>query len=224
MAGIAWRLPDDHLGPAHRASLSEVLQHGVVDWRVTMLAVTLFLYCFGYGGVMSFVALYSEASGVTPRALFFTVFSAVIIVSRPFAGRFADRVGHARVFVPCVLLTVLGYALLAIGGSRTMFALAAAVFGLGFGSAYPVFAAYVMQRVRSSRRASAFGSILAALDTGIGSGSIALGWVIQHHGFHAAYGVAAATAALALPYFLAVRPVFVRLTEEAHAASGHAPA
>jgi len=28
-----------------------------------MLAVTLFLYCFGFGGVMSFVALYTEASG-----------------------------------------------------------------------------------------------------------------------------------------------------------------
>ena len=115
--------------------------------------------------------------------------------------------------VPCVLLAVLGYTLLAIGGSRTMFVVAAAVFGLGFGSAYPVFAAYVMQHVRPSRRASAFGSILAALDTGIGSGSIALGWVIQHYGFHAAYALAASMAALAVPYFLAVRPIFVRLTD-----------
>jgi MFS family permease len=220
MAAIAWRLPDDRRDSLHRPSLRETFRHGVVDWRVTMLAVTLFLYCFGFGGVMSFVALYTEASGVAPRALFFTVFSAVVILSRPFSGRFADQVGHVRVFVPCVLLAVLGYALLAVGGSRTMFALAAAVFGLGFGSAYPVFAAYVMQHVSPVRRASAFGSILAALDTGIGSGSIALGWIVQQYGFHAAFWTAASVAALAVPYFLAVRPVFVRLTDASATGAG----
>jgi MFS family permease len=216
MAIIAWRLPDDRRDPAPGSSLRHAFSQGIVDWRVTLLAVTLFLYCFGYGGVMSFVALYAEASGVAPRAIFFTVFSAVVILSRPFVGRFADQVGHVRVFVPCVLLAVVGYVLLAIGGSRGMFVAAAAVFALGFGSAYPVFAAYVMYHVRPARRASAFGSILAALDIGIGSGSIALGWIVQRHGYHAAYAVAAGVATLAVPYFLAVRPTFLRLTEAAN--------
>jgi MFS family permease len=93
-----------------------------------------------------------------------------------------------------------------------MFVAAAVVFGLGFGSAYPVFAAYVIQHVGSARRGAAFGSILAALDTGIGSGSIVLGWIIQQHGFHMAFAAGAAVAGLAVPYFLAVRPYFVRLS------------
>ena len=75
MAVIAWRCPTIGVPGRPRPALREIMRHGVVDWRVTMLAVTLFLYCFGYGGVTSFVALYTEASGVTPRALFFTVFS-----------------------------------------------------------------------------------------------------------------------------------------------------
>ena len=225
MAIIAWRLPDDrreHPGRP-RPELREVMRHGVVDWRVTMLAVTLFLYCFGYGGVTSFVALYTEASGVTPRALFFSVFSLTIICTRPFSGRLADRAGHVRVFIPCIVLAVVGYGLLAIGGSRAMFIAAAVVFGLGFGSAYPIFAAYVIQHVGSARRASAFGSILAALDTGIGSGSMVLGWVIQHHGFHAAYAVGGVMAALAIPYFLAVRPIFLRMVEGSPGAVGVTP-
>ncbi len=53
-----------------------------------------------------------------PRALYFTVFSITIIVTRPFIGRFADRVGYRRVFLPCVVLVTLGFALLAVGGSR----------------------------------------------------------------------------------------------------------
>ena len=35
--------------------------------------VTLFLYAFSYGGITSFVAVYAEQLGVTPRAMYFTV-------------------------------------------------------------------------------------------------------------------------------------------------------
>jgi dipeptide/tripeptide permease len=43
---------------------------------------------------------------------------------------------------------------------------------------------------------------LAAFDTGVGSGSIMLGWIISQAGFRAAFAVAAVLAALSLPYFL----------------------
>ena len=81
----------------------------------------------------------------------------------------------------------------------------AIVFGTGFGSAYPAFAAFVMRHVEDTKRAAAFGGILAALDTGIGSGSITLGWIIHRYGFSAAYATAACVAALALPWFLFTR-------------------
>ena len=56
--------------------------------------VTLFLYSFSYGGITSFVAVYAEQVGVTPRAMYFTVLSIAILSTRPFIGRYADRVGH----------------------------------------------------------------------------------------------------------------------------------
>ena len=55
-------------------------------------------------------------------------------------------------------------------GSRWLIA-SAIVFGVGFGTAYPVFVAYVMRDVSAARRGAAFGAILAAFDTGIGTGS-----------------------------------------------------
>jgi len=48
----------------------------------------------------------------------------------------------------------------------------------------------------------AFHSILAAFDTGIGTGSIASGWVVHRYGFAAAFAVAATLAAFAVPFFL----------------------
>jgi predicted MFS family arabinose efflux permease len=61
-----------------------------------------------------------------------------------------------------------------------------------------------MSDVSSARRGAAFGAILAAFDTGIGTGSTAMGWLIQHHGFRTAWAVAAGLSALALPYFLTI--------------------
>ena len=67
-----------------------------------------------------------------------------------------------------------------------------------------MFVAYVMRDVSAARRGAAFGAILAAFDTGIGTGSTTVGWLIEHYGFSAAFGVAAALSAIALPYFVVV--------------------
>ncbi|HEY8535405.1 MAG TPA: hypothetical protein VIL25_03115, partial [Vicinamibacterales bacterium] len=75
-------------------------------------------------------------------------------------------------------------------------------FAVGFGTSYPVFAAYVLQDVSEARRGAAFGAILAAFDTGIGAGSTASGWLIGRAGFATAFGTAAVLASLALPAFL----------------------
>ena len=80
--------------------------------------------------------------------------------------------------------------------------MAAVVFGLGFGNQYPAFVGHVLKFVDPARRGSPFGGILAAFDTGIGTGSIATGWMAQHLGFRGAFGVGAALSAFSIPYFL----------------------
>ena len=76
------------------------------------------------------------------------------------------------------------------------------LFGSGFGSAYPAFAAYVMGQVDAARRGAAFGGILAAFDTGIGTGSVLTGLIIDRFGYSRAYVAAAFLAALSITYFL----------------------
>ena len=198
MAIIAWRLPPDKRHVDHAPSLHP---RDLVEWRVLLGAVTLFLYSFSYGGITSFVAVYAEQVGV-PRALYFTVFCLATIATRPFIGRSADRIGHAKLIVPCLVLIVLGVGLLAIAGDRAMFVVSALLFGVGFGSAYPLFVSHLMHHVAENRRTATFGAMIGAFDTGIGTGSIAIGWISEHYGFGRAFGVAGAVALLSIPYFL----------------------
>ena len=202
MAGIAWNLRGNGVGlstPTPKTGGRAKL----LEWRVLIISFSLFLYSFGYGGITSFTALYADANGVTPKSIYLTALAIVILLTRPMAGRLGDRFGYKRVFVPCLVLICLGLGLLAFGGTRGWLISSAVVFGLGFGTAYPVYVGYVMQGVDADRRGAAFGAILAAFDTGIGTGSTSMGYLIQHFGYATAFGVAAALSALALPYFLA---------------------
>jgi MFS family permease len=204
MGTIAWLMPENPIGevqlslPLDRVGPSA----SIVEWRVLALSMTLFLYSFGYGAITSFSAMYADAIGVSPKSLYLTVLALVILVTRPLSGTLADRIGYRRVFMPCLVLIALGLWLLTIGTTLTPLIVSAALFGVGFGTAYPVFVAYVMRDVHAARRGAAFGAILAAFDTGIGTGSTTVGWLIQRFGFSTAFGVAAALSAVALPYFL----------------------
>lgn len=197
MALIAWKLPESTLSVERRSH-----RRGVLEWRVLVVSLTLFLYSYGYGGITSFTAMYADANGVTPKGIYLTALAIVILVTRPLAGRLGDRWGYKRVFVPCLALISVGLSCLAIGGTLGWMLLSAVIFGIGFGTAYPVYVGYVMQGVGADRRGAAFGAILAAFDTGIGTGSTTMGWLIEHFGFAEAFAVAAALSAFALPYFL----------------------
>jgi MFS family permease len=212
MAAIALGLEET----AVAASGGRLVSRDVVEWRVLALSLTLFLYSFGYGGITSFSALYAEALGVVPRGIYFTSFALAVLVTRPLAGRLADRVGHRPVFLGSLAVIVAGLALLSGMASKAGLVGSALVFGAGFGTAYPVFAAHVIHRVDAARRGAAFGSILAGFDTGIGTGSIVTGLLIERFGFRAAFAGAAGLALLAIPYFLVAEARFLsRATDPA---------
>jgi MFS family permease len=203
MAVIAASLPDTDV--SSRVG-GRFFTRDLVEWRVVVLSLSLFLYSFGYGGITSFAALCAASRGIAPKGIYFTTFAVVVMVTRPVISRFADRIGYLRIFYPCLALIVIGLALLAITTTRVGMVASAVVFGIGFGAAYPVYVAHLMKHVDPARRGSAFGGILAAFDTGIGTGSIATGFMVEHAGYAAAFGLAALLSSLSIPYFWFVEP------------------
>jgi MFS family permease len=203
MGAIAFALPEDRIETQLDLPLPR-LRPSFVEWRVLVLSLTLFLYSFGYGAITSFSAMYADALGVSPKSIYLTLLAVVILLTRPLSGPLADRIGYRRVFLPCLLLIAVGLTVLSIATGLMWLIASAVIFGIGFGTAYPVFVAYVMRDITAARRGAAFGAILAAFDTGIGTGSTLVGWLIEHYGFASAFGLAAALSAIALPYFVLV--------------------
>ena len=219
MAAIAWRLPADTTVAA-RLSRDRMIGGSLVEWRVVAVTIALFLCSFGYGGIASFVAVRSDELGITPRSIFFTAFALTVLVTRLFSGRLADRVGHRRFLLPCLALATVGLALTALARTRTELVIAAAVFGLGFGNQYPAFVGHVLKFVDPARRGAAFGGILAAFDTGVGTGSIAVGAMAERLGFAGAFGMAAGLSAFSIPYFVWAEKRFLLRPAQARDGAG----
>jgi MFS family permease len=213
MAFIAWRLPDDREAPSteHRVSTPSSTPSSTssstlksVEWPVMALSVTMALVAFGYGGLTTFSALFADELQVSPRSVFLTSMALTMLIGRLTLGRRLDSIGHRSVLFPCLLITASGMALVAMAQGRMTMVIAGLAFGAGFGLLYPAYTAYIMSRIPAWRRGAAFGAMLAAFDVGVGSGSTGLGWLIHQFGFRPAFGIAAALAFLAVPYFLLV--------------------
>jgi MFS family permease len=198
MAAIAWRLPDDDAAGRPPPTAGDFAPR--LERRLLRAGVTLFLVALGYGGVTSFAALMADQAGVRPRAWYFTVMALTIVGSRTVIGRLADRVGTQRVLPPALLAAAAGYLVLVLPGTFWTFTASALLVGAGFGSAYPVFAAWILLHVPADGRGAAFGGILAALDMGIGTGAIATGWIADRLDFRTAFAASAVLALCSVPY------------------------
>jgi MFS family permease len=204
MAFIAWRLPDDRLldrdpaaSPGQTAAPARI-----VEIRALLLSIALGLVAFAYGALTSFSAMFADALGVSPRSLFLTAMAIAIVGARLGLGRRLDSIGHRNALLPAFAIAALGLSLLSFAQGTLTFAAAAVVFGAGFGLLFPAFAAYMMNHVSALRRGAAYGAMIAAFDTGIGTGSSTMGWLIQRIGFRPAFAIAAGLALLSLPYFI----------------------
>jgi MFS family permease len=214
MAFIAWMLPRASVASERAGGSGGAKPPGkLIEWRVLILSFTLFLYSFGYGGVTSFTALYADANGVHPKGIFLTTLALAILVTRPMSGRLADRFGYRRILLPSLVIAAAGLSILIFGGTKTHLVTSAIVYGAGFGTAYPVFVSYVLRHVGAERRGAAFGAILACFDTGIGTGSTAMGGIIGRHGFSTAFAAGTVLCTLAVPYFLIADPLLRRAAD-----------
>jgi MFS family permease len=182
------------------------LRTGIVCVDALPVAWMALFMGMGFGTVSAFIAIFAESRGLKNPGFFFMVQAIALLISRLFAGRLADRLGRAAIIIPGFILVAAALMLLPFAHSFFLFAVAASLFGLGFGSAQPATMALLIDRVRPEERGLATGTYYTGFDAGVSSGSILLGAVSQYWGFDVMWPMAAVCTLLGLAGFLKIHP------------------
>lgn len=130
-----------------------------------------------FGGVLSYITVYSKEIGIVNGGLYFLVNSIGVAFTRLFAGRILDKHGPKPVILFGFISLALGFIALSVSRGMSLFLLAAFFIGLGNGTIMPTLQTMVINMVEPECRGVANSTFFAATDIGIGGGSIVLGWI-----------------------------------------------
>ncbi len=153
------------------------------------LVTALIICCISVSGVLfnTYMLPYAEEKGIGNISLFFTVYALVLLFSRPFSGRLADKLGMPKVFYPACVLFIISFIIVALG--NTLWAmLAGAVFAaLGYGSLSPAIQATCIRTVLPAKRGVASNTNYFGIDLGFFLGPVIGGFIIKYIGYSAMY-------------------------------------
>ncbi|WP_242216669.1 MFS transporter [Bacillus cereus group sp. BfR-BA-01380] len=129
-----------------------------------------------YSGIVSFVSIYAkEHSLVEAAGYFFVVYAVVLLISRPFTGKWFDLFGANIIIYPAILCFAIGTFLLSISNTSLLFLSSAALIGLGWGTTFPSLQTIAIQVAPPKKRALATATFLSIFDFGFGIGSFIFG-------------------------------------------------
>lgn len=187
---LLWRkLPDEIMQPSRRRRKGLSLRD-FFERRSVPAAFLGGLVFFVYGGVLTFLPLYARSLGMQEEtSLFYAVFAAVIVVSRPLIGRMFDRFGPDATVWPGFVAFGLGMVLLGSVESLVGLFVAAAVLGLGFGALSPAFQTLAVTSAPPARSGVATATYFWSLDISVGLAAVLLGFVATACGYSFLYGI-----------------------------------
>jgi len=163
-------------------------------------AIAVAFLSFGHGGILTFLPIHALKLDLANPGIWFAVYAACILLSRPVAGPLSDRVSRRAVILPGLVLNIAGILLLAIATSPTWLMAAAIVGGFGTGAAQPALMTLTVDQSAPERRGQSLAQFQLFYDLGIGMGSLTLGalldWVDQS--FSIMYLTAAVVALIGL--------------------------
>lgn len=170
----------------------------LVQLSVVPLASTLFLVYLGYSGILSFVTSYADYRGLTGAvSLYFVVYAAVILLTRPPVGRRVDRLGENSTIYFCFLSLVIGFIVLAFAVNGALLLASAAFAGFGIGATQSIVQAVIARDTPVEEMGKANSTFFMSMDLGSGVGPVLIGALIPIAGYSASYLLLAALAACA---------------------------
>lgn len=129
-------------------------------------AILMFFLSTAYSTVNSFLVVYAGNIHVDNIGLYFTVYSLVLLVSRPIVGALSGRFTGSQMMVPAMLFFAFSMHLTAISRSIMMFVVTAVIAAFGYGICQPLVQAMSIEKAGPGR--SGIGSSTCFIGTNLG--------------------------------------------------------
>ncbi|WP_235988951.1 MFS transporter [Aquibacillus kalidii] len=150
-------------------------------------SILLFFITVTFGGIASFLPLYTAQEGVKGIEMYFLIYALFLMISRTFAGRLYDTKGHIFVFIPGTLMILSAMILLVWLPNSFVLFIAAALYGLGFGSVQPALQAWSVDKAATHRKGMANATFFSFFDMGVGIGAMTFGVIASSFGYSFIY-------------------------------------
>jgi len=163
-------------------------------------------FCAGvaHSAVTAFAALYAESRGVEHIGVFFTVFAFAVVLSRPIAGKIADRKGVFAALIPGLVAVVAATAAMAAADRLALFLAIAVLLGVGHGAAINALQTMAVLGVDGNRRGAAVSTFYLGLDLAAGLGPALGGTAVSRAGYPAMFLLASTCSLVGLIASIAV--------------------
>ena len=173
-------------------------------FELSAVPVSLFtgLTALGYISILSFNRLYASEVNLTAAfSWFFIIYSVVLILSRPIAGKIQDNGGDLIVCVVGIVAQAAGLFLIAFCPSTLTVVICAVCAALGFGTLNSACTTIVTRNVTEQRRSYAVSTFFIFCDATMGFGPALLG-IFASNGYAPVYYISSLITLLALPICL----------------------
>jgi MFS family permease len=144
-----------------------------------LLMFNLCCFCL----INAYLVLYALELNIGNIGIFFTVYAAALVISRPLLGKWSDRYGFIAVTIPGLVVYAVSFFIISYARILPMFLLAAVVAAIGSGASQPMMNSLCMKTVPPDKRGTASSTAYIGMDIGNIIGPIIAGFIISRYGY-----------------------------------------
>ena len=151
--------------------------------EMTAFMLVTVLFSWASALLSTYLAIIGDERQIAGIALFFTVYSIVVVILRPFSGKLFDRKGVYVLLLPALALTAVGMWLVGIAMTLTLVLVAGVSMAIGQGAGVPSIQAHAINRLGKERAGVAVSTIQIGQNVGNAFGPMLGGLLVVPLGY-----------------------------------------
>ncbi|MEC0307775.1 MFS transporter [Paenibacillus lautus] len=188
LSAFFMNIPKLMLTAEQKKDLQGLKLSNFIEPKALPISLVSFVMGFGYSSILTYLMIFAgQISLAQVASYFFIVYAIVVILSRPFTGRWFDQRGANVVMYPAILSFAIGMVLLSQAHHGPTLLLSAVFVGLGYGTTQSSAQALAIKRSPAHRIGLATSTFYIFVDVGIGFGPFILGFLTPLVGFRGMY-------------------------------------